>query len=220
MEFFYILPLILIFVAGSVGIRRLLRGYYRIKSLRELALSLKLQFQSAKIRYFDHEYLNFDFLAKGSNRYACNVMSGELHEYEIKGFDYHYEIELDDQDTTLKFDFSATLITSRFELKPMTIRPEAMFDKMAASFGWDDINFESAEFSRKFHVKAADRRWAYDVLSPRTIAYLLESPQYEIQMNQQHIAVRGKKLFEPQDFEKAFEIGATLLNGIPGFAKT
>ena len=95
-----------------------------------------------------------------------------------------------------------------------------MFDKVAAAFGWDDIDFESAEFSRKFHVKTEDRRWAYDVLPQSTIEYLLDSPQYEIHMDNQNLAVRAKSRFEPWEFKKALEIGETILDGIPEFSRS
>ena len=35
-------------------------------------------------------------------------------------------------------------------------RREGMFDKIAGAFGFDDIDYESAEFSRRFQVKSAD----------------------------------------------------------------
>lgn len=219
MEFFYLLPLILILCVGVIGTRRILKGYYRIGILREFANSLNLLYRKAKDRSFEWEYPGFDFLKKGDNRHAFNVISGQRNGFEVKGFDYHYEIELDDHDTTLHFNFSVAITTSPFKLKPLIIRPECMVDKMAAAFGWDDIDFESAEFSRNYHVKAEDRRWAYDVLSPMVIDYLLQFPRYEVQMSHQHLAVRGKGQFDPEDFKKAFEIGETLLNGIPEFAK-
>jgi len=223
---FFIFPLIsliLIFVAGVIGIRRILKSHYRINTLRTFANSLNLHYRKAKVHNFEWEYPGFDFLQKGEERYAFNIVSGDLNGRKVKGFDYHYQTNQTDSgsdETTIHFYFSAIIITSSFTMKPLTIRPEALFDKLTAAFGWDDINFESAEFSRKFHVKAEDRRWAYEVLTPMTIEYLLESPQYEVQMNNQHLAVRGKSQFEPSEFEKAFEIGETMLNGIPKFAKS
>lgn len=220
MEIFYILPPLLILVAGVVGIRRLLKDHSRIQILRELARSLGLQYRRAKDYSFEHHYPGFDFLKWGNKRYAFNIISGQWNAHEVIGFDYHYEIELDNQNTNLHVDFSAIIIESPFELKPLIIRPEALFDKMTAAFGWDDINFESAEFSRKFHVKAEDRRWAYQALSPIAIESLLESPQYEVQLSNRHLILRGKIQFEPWEFKKAFEISETILNGIPEFAKS
>ena len=40
-----------------------------------------------------------------------------------------------------------------------------------------EIEFESTEFSKEFHVKSPDRRWAFDVLSQATMEFLLALPQ-------------------------------------------
>ena len=39
------------------------------------------------------------------------------------------------------------------------------------TFGFDDVDFESAEFSRKWHVGAQDREFAYQVFHPKMIEY-------------------------------------------------
>ena len=52
---------------------------------------------------------------------------------------------------------------------PLQIRRENPFDKVGEFLGMDDIDFESAEFSRKFYVKSSDRKSAYDVINARSI---------------------------------------------------
>jgi hypothetical protein len=101
----------------------------------------------------------------------------------------------------------------------MTIRPEGIFDKMKAAFGWDDIDFESAEFSKRFHVSARDRRWAYDVITPRTMEFLLAHPNRELYFDGHLMAVRSDKNLEPQEVEGLLTIASTVLDGIPQFAR-
>ena len=50
-------------------------------------------------------------------------------------------------------------------------------DKIAGALGFHDINFESSEFSRKFHIKCADKKFAYDVIHPRMMEFLLAAAQ-------------------------------------------
>ena len=45
--------------------------------------------------------------------------------------------------------------------------------KIADALGGEDIDFESDAFSRRFWVKCRDRRFAYDVLTPAMMEYLL-----------------------------------------------
>jgi len=59
---------------------------------------------------------------------------------------------------------SALVIQSPLPLKLLYLRPENIFDRVTDFFGYDDIDFESVEYSRQFFVKAQDKRWAYDIL--------------------------------------------------------
>lgn len=57
----------------------------------------------------------------------------------------------------------------------MLIRPEGIFDKVAGTFGFDDVDFDSAEFSRRFYMTSSDKRFAYDLLYPQMMGFLLET---------------------------------------------
>ena len=46
------------------------------------------------------------------------------------------------------------------------------------------IEFESIEFNRRFFVSSPNRRWAYDVIHPRTMEFLLGSPPIAIEFGQ------------------------------------
>lgn len=218
---FLIVPVLIIFVIVAIYNHK--KEKERGEKLRKFANSQNLYYQEGKVHGFERDYPSFKFLRQGNGRYAYNVMSGDSNGYKVTGFDYHYQTTSTNskgQTQTHHHHFSTFIITPTFRLKSLTIRPEGIFDKMAAAFGWDDIDFESAEFSRKFHVKAEDRRWAYDVLPQDTMEYLLASPQYEIHMSNQHLAVRANNRFAPRGFRKALEMGETILNGIPEFAKS
>ena len=196
----------------------------RTEKLRQFAQARGWYFEPEKVRGFDSKYLEFDFLDRGSNRYAYNILAGRHNDYEVEVFDYHYETRSTDSKgrrKTTHHRFSVAVLDVPFPLKRLTIRPEGVFDKLSAAFGWDDIDFESAEFSRRFHVKAEDRRWAYDVIHGRTMEFLLGCPGYEYHFTASgRLAVRSSSRFEPWEFSKAVEIGETLLNAIPDFAKS
>lgn len=209
-------------LAIAVGILGHLQEKNRRETLKQFAKERRWRFEGAKIRGYDSKYHQFDFLDRGRNRYAHNIVEGKHEGFAIEVFDYHYETRSRDSDgdqKTRHHRFSVAVVESPFSLKDMTIRPEGVFDKLSAAFGWDDIDFESSEFSREFHVKSPDRRWAYDVLHQRTMAYLLECPYYEIYFSGRHLAIRSVKRFEPWEFSQSVEMGVTLLAGIPEFAR-
>jgi hypothetical protein len=53
------------------------------------------------------------------------------------------------------------------------IRPEGVFDRIAGFVGFDDIDFESEEFSKRYFVKSDDRQFAYAVIHPQMMDWLL-----------------------------------------------
>ncbi len=75
---------------------------------------------------------------------------------------------------------AVVIVETGLPVIPLEIRREHLLDKVGEFLGHDDIDFESAEFSRTFHVTAADRKWAYDVIHTRTMEYLLQAPPFTI----------------------------------------
>lgn len=194
----------------------------RREELARFAAVRRWHFEPERVRGFDAKYLEFDFLDRGSNRYAHHILAGRHGVYPVEAFDYHYETQSTDSEgrrQTHHHRFSVAILESPFPLREMVIRPEGILDKLSAAFGWDDIDFESAEFSRRFHVHSPDRRWAYDVLHQRTLEYLLECPAYEMHFSGHRLAVKSAGRFEPWEFAKSVDMAATLLDGIPGFAR-
>lgn len=192
----------------------------RRKQLEEWAQSKSLSFDPSKRRNVDKDYPNFNCFRQGSNRYAENVMQGSWSDRRVLCFDYHYETHSTNskgQRQTHHHHFSAVIIRSELPLKPLFIRPEGFFDKLAEFVGINDIDFESAEFSRKFYVKADDRRWAYDVIHQRTMELLLERPQFTIQFYGESVLVYRSSRFSTEQFEQALEIGCGILERFPDY---
>ena len=194
----------------------------REERLQGCADRLGFYYDPERVRGFDERYGQFGFLRRGSNRYAHNILAGDWQGREATVFDYHYETRSTDSKgrrQTHHHHFSTAIVVCEFRLQEMTIRPEGIFDKMKAAFGWDDIDFESAEFSKRFHVSARDRRWAYDVITPQTMEFLLANPNRELYFDGHLLAVRSDKNLEPEEVEGLLTIASTVLDGIPQFAR-
>ena len=86
---------------------------------------------------------------------------------------------------------------------------------MGEFFGHDDINFESSEFSRRFHVSASDRKWAYDVITQRTMDYLLELPPVTIELGFAEIAVYVGGSLSGEKCQTGLKIAREFLDLIP-----
>jgi len=212
--------LTVLFFAAVVGIIVLFVHMFsleRRKKLSTYAKSKGLHFSPDKDKKIDARYSSFKCLRRGHSRYAYNIMRGKRDGRDLTAFDYHYVTG--HGKSRRVYNFSALIIQSPLPLKPLYLRPENIFDKVTDFFGFDDIDFESAEFSRKFYVKSPEKRWAYHVIHQRMMAYLMESPRFHIQFDPEFImAWRGKR-FSEQDFDNAFALIQGILMRLPEYVK-
>lgn len=155
----------------------------------------------------------FEVFHRGHSRYAHNTMHGSL---TLLGApcrallgDYHYKTTsgAGKNRSTKTHRLSYLLVDSpRLEGLGLGLRPEGVFDKLSAAFGFDDIDFESAEFSRRFHVKSPDKRLAYDVFHPPMMEWLLETPGLTLQVAHGACLVwDGNRRWEPAEFHRALD---------------
>ena len=190
-------------------------GRKRRKELTAWAASKGLSFSPAKDRTFDNRYPALGCLRRGHSRYAYNIAEGTWEKRPVTCFDYHWATG--SGKNRHDYHFSAILLTSDVRLQPLHIRPEGIFDKVTEFFGIDDIDFESAEFSRAFHVKAAEKRWAYDVLHVRTMEFLLGMPRLSIQFDEHAVLAWKNRRFKPEQFEEAIAVAEGILDRLPPY---
>ena len=212
MEVVVVLVVILIVVLIVLGV---LSAAKRRKELAAWAASKGMRFYPSRDREMDDRFSDFKCLRRGGSRYAYNAVSGRTDELDLIAFDYHYETGSGKNRST--YHFSAVIVTSPFPLKPLFIRREGFFDKVTEFFGVDDIDFESAEFSRKFFVKAPDKRWAYDVIHQRMMEYLLSGPKFAVQFDSGHIIVWNDRTLKVEEFESAIAFIRGMLDRFPDY---
>jgi len=191
------------------------QGAKRRKELAAWAATNGLSFRPERDGGFDERYRAFGCLRRGHSRFAHNVAEGDWNGRRVVAFDYRYVTGSGKNRQTHRF--SAVVLHSDVRLRPLRIRPENVFDRVTEFFGIDDIDFESAEFSRAFHVKADDKRWAYDVIHQRTMEYLLTMPRFSIQFgNRSAIAWRNRR-FGVETFESAIGVVEGVLDRLPEY---
>lgn len=165
-------------IAAAVAERRASR--LRQQALAQLAVELGLAFDTGRDTAHDERYSNFEIFRRGHSRAAYNTMSGEAeiagrpHRLVMGDFTYKVTSSNGKTTTTTTYRFSYLILHLPLPIVPdLLIRPEHLFDKLGSALGFDDIDFESAEFSRRFFVKSPDKRFAYDVVTPAVMEYLL-----------------------------------------------
>lgn len=198
-------------------------GAHKAKKKRQMALatwasSKGFHYTPDEVSTIENRFGTFGCFTTGDNRYGYNVMRGDWRGRPTWAFDYHYETHSTDSKgnrTTHHHNFSAVIVDSRLALKPLKLRAEGLFDKMKGAFGFDDIDFESAEFSRKFWVTSPDKRWAYDVIHQETMEYLLHAPRFKLEMDGPWVLVYRGSTFKPPVFEQAFDLAHGVLERLP-----
>ena len=171
-------------------------GIYAGKKRRDemtlLAEKLGLEFNHERNYQMADRYAFLDKLRQGSNRYAQNIIRGTYQEHEVAAFDYHYETHSTDSKgnrQTHHHHFSFFILTLEKSFPELTITKEGFFSKIAQAVGYDDIDFESHEFSKKFVVRSKDKKFAYDFCNAQMIDYLLGHPNINIEVDQNSLAI-------------------------------
>jgi len=190
-------------------------GRKRQRELSEWAHNHGLNYDKSKCDGVGLEFADLKCLQRGHSRYAYNVMTGMWQGAAITAFDYHYATGHGKNRSDHRF--SAVVILAPLPLQPLLIRREHFFDKLTEFFGFDDIDFESAEFSRKFYVKASDRKWAFDVIHQRMMDYLLSGPNVSVEFGFSAIVAYGSGKFKPSKFSEAAQFISGIIERFPDY---
>ena len=213
--FKFILYVIIFGFVAAVAIYSIFASRKRRLELAQWALKNELTFSNERDRSFALRYSSFDCLNRGDSRYAYNVMKGAISGRVFTGCDYHYATGSGKH--RHHYHFSLIIVKSPILLEPLFIRPENIFDKFTELVGFNDIDFESAEFSKKFYVKAPNKKWAYDIIHPRMMEFLLSSPVFTIQFDFLSVIVYRDRLFSPAEFTAAVEFINGFFDLIPDY---
>jgi len=184
----------------------------RREALTALAADLGLRFDPSQDSSHDDEYAQFEIFRRGHSRVAKNTLTGTVELFEracrlVMG-DFRYKVTSGSgkNRSTTTYNFSYLIVHPPWQTPPLLIRPEGVWDKLKGAFGFDDIDFESDEFSRKFYVQSSDRKFAYDVLHPRMMELLLaiRPPMIDIEGGALCLS-GGHRRWEPDQFEGAID---------------
>lgn len=205
----YIAILILIFTINNI--LGWFFGRIRRNKLQIWAESNQLKFNPSKDKEFSSKFPDLEFLQDYSE-YAFNICRGKWQGREIITFDNTFD--------NCKYYNSGVIIGCEHKLKPLYIRSEKFLDKITAAVGYEDINFESAEFSREFYVKAKNKKWAYDVIHTRAMSYLLSQDRYNIQFSSKYVMIWWPvHVFKVKRFEQVADMAIKLIDMLPDYAK-
>lgn len=178
----------------------------RRESLHALAAELGWQFDPREDDRHHRRHGHFSSFGKGSRRRAFNTLRGTLDlarcPCRVTMGDYRYTLPQGKSSRTYRMSYLIAELPFG-SVPALAVRPEGLLHQVAAAFGFDDIDFESAEFSDRFHVRSRDKRFAFDVFHPRMMEFFLaaEPPQLEIAADECCL-VEGKRRWQADLFRE------------------
>ena len=171
----------------------------RRQAMMALAARLGLRFDPRKRRDLARRYEFIDRMRAGRNRYAFNILSGHYQGHDVILFDYHYKTG--SGKNTHHHYLSFFILRLPISVPELVIGPEGFFSKIAQAVGYDDIDFESHEFSRKFCVRSRDKKFAYDVCNAQMIEFLLANADLTMEMELDALAISFQRRLRPEQIE-------------------
>ena len=175
----------------------------RRDALAALAHRLGLSFDEEHDHAMARRLGFIDKLDQGSNRYLLNRLEGDYQGHRVMAFEFHYETyshTKHGRQTHHHFFSVMTLILPK-SFPELLITPEGFFSKIAQAFGYDDIDFESAEFSRSFCVRSPDKKFAYAVCHPGMMEYLLARPDLALEFEGNVLALAFDSRLDVEEIE-------------------
>ena len=212
------------FIVAICIIIAIVWGIYAGKKRRDamslLAGRLGLRFSHERDYQIAKRYEFLDKLDQGSNRYAYNVMEGGYEGHSVKVFDYHYETYSRDSKgnrQTHHHHFSFFILGLDRSFPELTIAKEGFFSKIAQAMGFDDIDFESHEFSKRFVVRSKDKKFAYDFCNAQMIDYLLSAQEIEIEVDSTSLALAFNRCLKVEEIEPRLRQLMEIRARMPGY---
>lgn len=204
-------------VAGLVGVFVLDRK--RRERLMQFALLRGWEYAAEDPSLVDR--FTGEPFGKGDKRRARNVLTGQESGRTFTAFDYTYETSSSDSNgrrrtTTHRFGICAVPLP--VPLETVEVVPADVFTRMAGAVGLvSDIEMESEDFNRRFRVRAANRKLACDVLTPRTMEYLLFADPEAWRLRGGHAVSWGEGRLDPAEVVRTCAVLDRVLDGIPPF---
>jgi hypothetical protein len=177
-------PVALFVVAVAAVIAVAVFAYRRAKARREalLAFATTHHMEYSRDDPFGLIDLPFRLFSLGDGRGCENVMWGSWKGVPVREADYWYYDESTDTEghTSRSYHrFSMVLADLGLSIPQIAIQREGLLSRLADHLGFQDIQFESEDFNRRFQIKAADREFAYKLVDARMMRWLLEGNEEE-----------------------------------------
>ena len=196
----------------------ILKARERREAMARLAKELGFEYYQDDPWNLEDKYAMFELFGRGHSRRASNVICGEVDGRAVVAFDYQYTTGSGKNQST--HSCQALVMGLPIVAAGLRMRTETVFDRLASWVGWDDIDFESDEFSRRYHVASEDRRFAYDIFHARLIEHLLACGQAPGLEMKGPLMVLFESQGDAANVRRLLAIGREIVASIPDYVRS
>lgn len=166
----------------------------------------------------------FEATRRGRNRYLRDLFTGEFSEAvpglgsaRVRLFLYHYERETGhgEERSNSHYHLTCALLEPNLRLGRVSIESEGLFDRMAQSLGFEDIDFDDPEFSKRFKVTAEEPRDAHELIGPELMELLLSEPGWRLETHDRLLLLWREGRPGADDFSAADAFARKVLASLP-----
>lgn len=122
-------------------------------------------------------YANLPLFERGEARAVQNITHTAVavgsRVIPVQMGDYDFQITFSNRNMHHEVSFLVARLPGS-DLPKLIVRRERAFDRIKSAFGFDDIDFESKAFSDRFFVGSSDKRFAYQLITPRVMDFLMQ----------------------------------------------
>ncbi len=161
-----------------------------------------------------HQFALFE---QGHSKKVSNTLDGRLDGMGIILFDYQYTVGSGKHRQT--YYYSGLMVDLPVHSAYLHIRPENFWDRIAAAFGFDDIDFEYDKFNRAFKVTGDDKKFAYDICHAAMMEYLLERPELCWEIRGRKLLLYSSSLgrFDEHEVEHCLSAARGFIDQLPSY---
>lgn len=158
---------------------------------------------------------------RGDHRRARDVLTGTESGRPFTAFEYSYQTHSSDSKgnrSTTTHRWTVVVVPMPGWLGTVQVAPESVLDRVAGAVGLvQDIELESEDFNRRFRVSASSPRLASDILTPRTMQYLLSVDAEAWRTCGSDLVGFAQGRLDPAEVVRTAAVLGRVLDGVPGF---
>lgn len=209
---------VFVFIAfGALMIAAIALGFWlqhkRREAFRALATRLGLAYEPRPRDNLARRHRSLDACSGGSNPRTLNLLTGTYKGRQMTCFDFLATVQRGKQTSNITRGVMLTPVPPNFPR--VSIVPEHFGHKLIDALGMEDIDFESTEFSDAYWVTSKDRRFAYDLVHPRMMEFLLDARKTRWEIRDGLLCHWHEGALKPAQIEAGLDRLVRFLDNVP-----